>query len=58
MVIGTRIGKLELTLLYGVLSTARSWEGLMVINLTFSTTPYSNQPELDFKSYSMYWSSV
>ena len=31
---------------------------VMVINPTFSMTPYSNQPELDFKSYSMYWSSV
>lgn len=58
MVIGTRIGELELTLLYGVLSTARSWEGLM-INPPFSKTPYSNQPEqVDFKNYSMYWSSV
>lgn len=55
MVIGTRMGGLGLTLLYGVLSTARSWEGLMGINPTFSLTPYSNQPEqLDFKNYSMY----
>lgn len=36
MVIGTRMGGLELTSLYGVLSTARNWEGLMVINPTFS----------------------